>query len=177
MENSNKIILKLTQNDGISREFEPEKFDKLELILSGVSNPDKLQKKLSEFINEYIDIEETEKNILDFWSDGYQIGEFEVMEFTENVSEYQKQDWINEYDLLVKKYYNEYDLNSKENRLNSKLIKKIEELIESENAKDIIKLKFLKNELRVKSINEKSKFIKRLENLKNQYLDEYKNLK
>ena len=125
VENSNKIILKLTQNDGISREFEPEKFDKLELILSGVSNPDKLQKKLSEFINEYIDIEETEKNILDFWSDGYQIGEFEVMEFTENVSEYQKQDWINEYDLLVKKYYNEYDLNSKENRLNSKLIKKL----------------------------------------------------
>ena len=115
--NSSGLKLKLTHTNHFSRKLEPNEFKNYELQINGIEKKEKLKTELTKFINDYLDIEETKTNVLDFWSDGYQIGEFKVENFIEVVTELEKEDWIENYQNLLDFYSKQSDQVDKESRL------------------------------------------------------------
>jgi hypothetical protein len=77
-QNSSDLKLVLSNMESYPRKLEPKKYKRFELELIGIEKKAELKVKLAEYLNNYLDIEKTENNNLDFWSDNYQIGEFKI---------------------------------------------------------------------------------------------------
>ncbi len=175
--NSSGLKLKLTHTNHFSRKLEPNEFKNYELQINGIEKKEKLKTELTKFINDYLDIEETKTNVLDFWSDGYQIGEFKVENFIEVVTELEKEDWIENYQNLLDFYSKQSDQVDKESRLQTKFLDRLQKLSEEEIKKYERKLEFFtNNKNKINALNERMNLANRIEQMRKQFISELKNI-
>ncbi|AWH72685.1 hypothetical protein DCS32_00405 [Dokdonia sp. Dokd-P16] len=175
--NSSGLKLKLTHTNHFPRKLEPNQFKNYELQLNGIEKKEKLKTELEKFIDDYLDIEQTETKTLDFWSDGHQIGEFKIDSFLEIVTELEKEDWIENYQNLLNFYYQQSDLTNKESRLQTKFLDRLKKLKEEELKKYERKSEFFKdNKDKINELNERRNLANRIEQLRQQFISELKNI-
>ncbi len=173
----NELILTLSNVSYLPRELKPNEYKKFKLTVYGIEKLELAKESISEFINDYVDIEQTENKTLEFWSDQHKIGEFGFRKFTEEVADLDKADWIENYKQALKIYYRDYDQQTKLSRLENEFLSKLENLIKDEVRKSDKKLEFFnENSSKSESITDKLNLLKRLENIKNQYLTKCKNV-
>ncbi len=176
-EGSTEMILHLSRNHYFPEKFNSENYEKDEVKLIGISEPKNLHKKLSEFLNDSIDIEKLENGKLDFWCDQIQIGEFEVEKFEERTLKFNKTDWIESYEYLLNEYLKKREINIKENRIYNEFTDKVEKFIEKERNKNKLKFTFFNTDSNKKKlIKEKNNLIDKFENIKNHYLEKLRNI-
>ena len=155
------------------RKLEPNKYKRFELKLIGIEKKAELKVKLTEYLNNYLDIEKTKNDNLDFWSDNYQIGEFKIEKFDENISELSKEDWTKNFQSLLDLYYRESDRTTKESLLQSKFLEKLKALSDDVTKKHEQKIEFFKNDkTKIESLNAKLNLSNRIENLRLKYISE-----
>ena len=172
-QNSSDLKLVLSNMESYPRKLEPNKYKRFELELIGIEKKAELKVKLAEYLNNYLDIEKTENNNLDFWSDNYQIGEFKIEKFDENISELSKEDWTKNFQSLLDLYYRESDRTTKESLLQSKFLDKLKALSDDVTKKHEQKIKFFKNDkTKIESLNAKLNLSNRIENLRLKYISE-----
>ncbi|AUC15805.1 hypothetical protein BTO06_11885 [Tenacibaculum sp. SZ-18] len=175
--NSSGLKLKLTHTNHFPRKLKPKEFKNFELKLIGIEKKTKLKTELKKFTDNYLDIEEIENGILDFWSDSYQIGEFKVDSFVENVSELTKEDWIDNYQNLLNFYYKQNDEKTKESILQTKFLDRLKKLTEEEIKKYERKSEFFKDdEDKINALNERMNLANRIEQIRQQFISELKNI-
>ena len=173
----NELILTLSNVSYLPRELKPNEYKKFKLTVYGIEKFGLAKDSISEFLNDYIDIEQTKNKTLEFWSDEHKIGEFGFEKFTEEVAELDKADWIENYKQALKIYYRDYDQQTKLSRLENEFLNKLENLIKDELRKSDKKLEFFKeNNSKSESITDKLNLLKRLENMKMEYLKKCKNV-
>uniref|UniRef100_UPI00404B967D hypothetical protein n=1 Tax=Gelidibacter sp. TaxID=2018083 RepID=UPI00404B967D len=173
----NELILTLSNVSYLPRELKPNEYKKFKLTVYGIEKFELAKESISEFLNDYIDIEQTENKTLEFWSDQHKIGEFGFEKFTEEVAELDKADWIENYKQALKIYYRDYDQQTKLSQLENEFLSKLENLIKDELRKSDKKLEFFKeNSSKSESITDKLNLLKRLENMKMEYLKKCKNV-
>ncbi|MGH1364555.1 MAG: hypothetical protein ACRBF0_13425 [Calditrichia bacterium] len=92
--------------DGVKLKLEgnPQKQFKYQLLIYGLKKKSEFVKEISEFVGAFIDVDELKDSKLDFWSDAYQIGEFEFERYEEIVKPFEMEDWISKYNSLSKHY-------------------------------------------------------------------------
>ena len=100
-----ELILTLSNVSYLPRELKPNEYNKFKLTVYGIEKLELAKESISEFLNNYVDIEQTENKTLEFWSDQHKIGEFGFDKFTEEVAELDKADWIENYKQALKIYY------------------------------------------------------------------------
>jgi len=172
-QNSSDLKLVLSNMESYPRKLEPNKYKRFELELIGIEKKAELKVKLAEYLNNYLDIEKTENNDLDFWSDNYQIGEFKIVTFNENISELSKEDWIKNFQSLLDLYYRESDRTTKESLLQSKFLEKLKALSDDVTKKHEQKTEFFKHDkTKIESLNAKLDLSNRIENLRLKYISE-----
>ncbi|UAM97804.1 hypothetical protein K8354_16160 [Polaribacter litorisediminis] len=172
-QNSSDLKLVLSNMESYPRKLEPNKYKRFELELIGIEKKAELKVKLAEYLNNYLDIEKTENNNLDFWSDNYQIGEFKIEKFDENISELSKEDWTKNFQSLLDLYYRESDRTTKESLLQSKFLDKLKALSDDVTKKHEQKIEFFKNDkTKIESLNAKLNLSNRIENLRLKYISE-----
>lgn len=172
-QNTNDLKLVLSNLESYPRKLEPNKYKRFDLELIGIEKKSELKLKMTEFLNNYLDIEKTENNNLDFWSDNYQIGEFKIDKFNENISEFSKEDWIKNFQSLLDLYYREFDRTTKESLLLTDFLEKLKALNDDVKKKHEQKMEFFKNdEMKMKSLNAKLNLSNRIENLRLKYIAE-----
>jgi hypothetical protein len=172
-QNSSDLKLVLSNMESYPRKLEPKKYKRFELELIGIEKKAELKVKLAEYLNNYLDIEKTENNNLDFWSDNYQIGEFKIEKFDENISELTKEDWTKNFQSLLDLYYRESDRTTKESLLQSKFLDKLKALSDDVTKKHEQKIEFFKNDkTKIESLNAKLNLSNRIENLRLKYISE-----
>ena len=155
------------------RKLEPNKYKRFELKLIGIEKKAELKVKLTEYLNNYLDIEKTKNDNLDFWSDNYQIGEFKIEKYNENISELSKEDWTKNFQSLLDLYYRESDRTTKESLLQSKFLEKLKALSDDVTKKHEKKIEFFKNDkTKIESLNTKLNLSTRIENLRLKYISE-----
>ncbi|WP_271394090.1 hypothetical protein [Aequorivita sinensis] len=169
--------LKLTHTNHFPRKLKPNEFKNYELHLNGIEKKEKLKTELKKFIDDYLDIEQTETKMLDFWSDGYQIGEFKIDSFLEIVTELDKEDWIENYQNLLNFYYKQFDLTNKESHLQTKFLDRLKKLKEEELKKYERKSEFFKEDKdKINALNERMNLANRIEQMRQQFISELKNI-
>jgi len=174
---NNRLSLTLSNVSYLPRELKPNEYKKFKLTVYGIENLKLAKESISEFLNDYFDIEQTENKTLEFWSEQHKIGEFGFEKFTEEVAELNKADWIENYKQALKIHYRDYDQQTKLSRLENEFLSKLENLITDEMRKSDKKLEFFKgNSSKSESITDKLKILKRLENIKIDYLTKCKNV-
>ncbi|MCG2432179.1 hypothetical protein [Aequorivita xiaoshiensis] len=175
--NSSGLKLKLTNLNHFPRKLEPKEFKKFELKLIGIEKKTKLKTELEKFADNYLDIDEIKTGILDFWSDGYQIGKFKVDSFVENVMELTKEDWIDNYQNLLNFYYKQDDEITKESILQTKFLDRLKKLTEEEIKKYERKSEFFKDDKdKINALNERMNLANRIEQIHQQFISELKNI-
>ena len=175
--NSRGLKLKLTHTNHFPRKLEPNEFKNYELQLDGIEQKEKLKTELTKFLDDYLDIEQTETNILDFWSDGHQIGEFKIDSYLENVTELEKKDWIENYQNLLNFYYKQSDQINAESRLQTKFLDRLKKLTEEESKKYERKMQFFKDDKeKINALNERMNLANRIEQIRQQFISELKNI-
>jgi hypothetical protein len=173
----NELILTLSNVSYLPRELKPNEYKKFKLTVYGIEKLELANESISEFLNDYVDIEQTENKTLEFWSDQHKIGEFGFENFKEEVAELDKADWIENYKQALKIYYRDYDQQTKLSRLENEFLSKLENLIKDEVKKSDKKLEFFnENNSKSESITDKLNLLKRLENIKTEYLTKCKNV-
>tara|TARA_R110002049_G_scaffold53831_2_gene150238 strand:- start:879 stop:1466 length:588 start_codon:yes stop_codon:yes gene_type:complete len=173
----NELILTLSNVSYFPRELKPNEYKKFKLTVYGIEKLSLAKESISEFLNDYIDIEQTENKTLEFWSDQHKIGVFGFENFKEEVAELDKADWIENYKQALKIYYRDYDQQTKLSRLENEFLSKLENLIKDEVKKSDKKLEFFnENSSKTESITDKLNLLKRLENIKTEYLTKCKNV-
>jgi len=173
----NELILTLTNISYLPRELKPNEYKKFKLTVYGIEQLELAKESISEFLNDYVDIEQTENKTLEFWSDQHKIGEFGFEKFKEEVAELDKADWIENYKQALKIYYRDYDQQIKLSRLENEFLSKLENLIKDEVRKSDKKLEFFnENSSKSESITDKLNLLKRLDNIKTEYLTKCKNV-
>jgi len=176
--NSSALKLKLTHTNHFPRKLKPNEFRNYELQLNGIEHKKKLKTELTKFIDDYLDIEQTETKMLDFWSDGYQIGEFKIDSFLEIVTELDKEDWIENYQNLLNLFYKQFDLTDKESHLQTKFLDRLKKLKEEEMKKYERKSEFFKDDKdKINGLNERMNLANRIEQIRQQFISELKNIK
>jgi hypothetical protein len=174
---NNELNLTLSNVSYLPRELNPDEYKKFKLTVYGIENIELAKKTISDYLNDYFDIELTENNTLEFWSEQHKIGEFGFEKFSEEVAELDKADWIENYKQALKIHYRDYDQQTKLSRLENEFLSKLENLIKDEIRKSDKKLEFFKeNSSKSESITEKLNLLKRLENIKMDYLNKCKNV-
>jgi len=174
---NNELNLTLSNVSYLPRELNPDEYKKFKLTVYGIENLELAKKSISDYLNDYFDIELTENNTLEFWSEQHKIGEFGFEKFSEEVAELDKADWIENYKQALKIHYRDYDQQTKLSRLENEFLSKLENLIKDEIRKSDKKLEFFKeNSSKSESITEKLNLLKRLENIKMDYLTKCKNV-
>lgn len=159
---NNGLSLILSNVSYLPRELKPDEYKKFKLTVYGIENLELAKESISKFLNDYFDIEQTENKTLEFWSDQQKIGEFGFEKFTEEVTELDKADWIENYKQALKIYYRDYDQQTKLSRLENEFLSKLENLIKDEIRKSDKKLDFFKeNSSKSESITDKLNFLKR----------------
>lgn len=173
----NELILTLSNVSCLPRELKPNEYKKFKLTVYGIEKLELAKESISEFLNDYVDIEQTENKTLEFWSDQHKIAEFGFEKFTEEVAELDKADWIENYKQALKIYYRDFDQQTKLSRLQNEFLSKLENLIKDEVRKSDKKLEFFnENSSKSESIIDKLNLLKRLENIKTEYLTKCKNV-
>jgi len=174
---NNELNLTLSNVSYLPRELNPDEYKKFKLTVYGIENLGLAKKSISNYLNDYFDIELTENNTLEFWSEQHKIGEFGFEKFSEEVAELDKADWIENYKQALKIHYRDYDQQTKLSRLENEFLSKLENLIKDEIRKSDKKLEFFKeNSSKSESITEKLNLLKRLENIKMDYMNKCKNV-
>lgn len=174
----NGLSLTLSNVSYLPRELKPNEYNKFILNVYGIKNIELAKKSISEFLNDYLDIEQTENKTLEFWSDQHKIIEFGFEKFSEEVTELDKADWIKNYQQALNIYFRDYDKQIKLSRLENEFLNKLDNLIKDEKKKSDKKLEFFKeNSSKSESITDKLNFLKRLENIKSDYLMKCINVK
>ena len=172
-QNSSGLKLVLSNMESYPRKLEPNKYKRFELKLIGIEKKAELKVKLTEYLNNYLDIEKTKNDNLDFWSDNYQIGEFKIEKYNENISELSKEDWTKNFQSLLDLYYRESDRTTKESLLQSKFLDKLKALSDDVTKKHEQKIEFFKNDkTKIESLNAKLNLSNRIENLRLKYISE-----
>ena len=172
-QNSSGLKLVLSNMESYPRKLEPNKYKRFELKLIGIEKKAELKVKLTEYLNNYLDIEKTKNDNLDFWSDNYQIGEFKIEKYNENISELSKEDWTKNFQSLLDLYYRESDRTTKESLLQSKFLEKLKALSDDVTKKHEKKIEFFKNDkTKIESLNTKLNLSTRIENLRLKYISE-----
>ncbi len=167
------LVLHLSSSNFFPKNFNPEEFYKDELKLVGIAEPKTLRNTLEKFINKDIHIEHSGNNNLDFWCYDEQIGTFEIKHFEEKTTEFDKNDWIESYQYLLREYSDQRQENDREGILNNQFLNKLEKFIEQERFKNEQKTDFFKSDSnKLYSLREKSDLLDKFENIKDQYLDE-----
>jgi uncharacterized protein YfaS (alpha-2-macroglobulin family) len=170
-QNTRDLKLVLSNMESYPRKLEPNKYKRFELELIGIEKKAELKVKLTEYLNNYLDIEKIENDDLDFWSDNYQIGEFKIETFNENTSELSKEDWIKNFQKLLDLYYRESDRTTKESLLKSKFLEKLKALSDDVTKKHEQKIEFFRNDkTKIESLNAKLNLSNRIENLRLKYI-------
>ena len=176
-QNTDGLNLMLTNITVYPRKLESNKHKKFELQLRGIENKKQLKKELNKVLNDYIDIEKTKDNYLDFWSDNYQIGEFKIDSYFENVTELEKEDWIESYQRLLNFYYKQSDQTTKESLLLTKFLERLENLTQDELKKHKRKIEFFKNDKdKIKSLTDRMNLANRIEKMQEQFKSELKSI-
>jgi hypothetical protein len=173
LELENAVKLELNGNPFLPRDFNGKEYSQYQLIIYGLKNQNDFIKKISEYVGELIDVEELENKKLDFWSDAYQIGEFEFEKYEEIVKPFEKEDWVNEHKSLVDYFYKQSDLQTKNTVRWRKFIDNLEFFLKQESKKSEMKNEFLKDSQ--ESINANKKAVElsnRILNLIEQYKTE-----
>ena len=171
--NTNDLKLVLSNMNSYQRKLEPNKYKSFVLELIGIEKKAELKLKMTECLNNYLDIEKTENNNLDFWSDNYQIGEFKINKFKENISELNKEDWTKKFQSLLDIYYRESDRTTKESLLHNKFLEKLKALNEDVTKKHEQKTDFFKDDkTKMEALNAKLNLSNRIENLRLKYISE-----
>jgi len=171
----NSLNLILSNISYFPRVLNPSEYKKYKLTLTGIEKLNVVKKELSEFIRHYIDVELTENGTLVFWSDNHKIGEYQVGNFSEEICDLEKEDWIENYRHLLKEYYKQSDFFTKESLLHTWFFERLDKFINEERKKAEKKCEFFKNDkAKVDAQNEKVSLVDRLENIKEQYLAEYR---
>ena len=172
-QNNSDLKLVLSNMESYPRKLEPNKYKRFELELIGIEKKAELKVKLTEYLNNYLDIEKTKNDNLDFWSDNYQIGEFKIEKYNENISELSKEDWTKNFQSLLDLYYRESDRTTKESLLQSKFLEKLKALSDDVTKKHEKKIEFFKNDkTKIESLNTKLNLSTRIENLRLKYISE-----
>lgn len=169
------VQLELGGNPFFPRNFKAEDYKKRELKIYGIKEENEFIEKVSQFIGEYIDVEELENKKLDFWSDGYQIGEFEFYKYEEIVSPFQNEDWIAEHKSLIDYFHRKSDSQTKDNIRWRKFIENLEFFLKKDIENSEAKNEFLKDKREVVNENKMAiKLANKILNLIEQYKIEEK---
>ena len=169
--NTNDIKLVLSNMNSYPRKLEPNKYKRFDLELIGIEKKAELKLKMAKYLNSYLDIEKTENNNLDFWSDNYQIGEFKINKFKENISELNKKDWTKNFQSLLDLYYRESDRTTKESLLHNEFLEKLKALNDDVTKKHEQKTEFFKDDkAKMEALNAKLNLSNRIENLRLKYI-------
>lgn len=174
-EKPNSIEIKLNRNPFIPKEFQSEDYKHCKLILEGLKNSKKSRAILSEFLESFIDIEELDNNILDFWSDGIQIGEIEFKNYYEEIKEFEEKDWISEHRKLIQYFHNQSNQSTQDYIKWRKFLKNIEFNTKKEIDNLESKNEFLQVKNKQESVNSNKKvieFANRILQMINQYKNE-----
>jgi hypothetical protein len=171
----NTVKLELNGNPFLPRDFDTKKYFKYQLIIHGLRRKNEFLKEVSKFVDDFIDIEELEDKKLDFWSDGYQIGEFEFEKYEEIIEPFEKKDWISEYKSLIEYYYQNSDNRTKDYIRWRKLIDNLEVFLNKEIGNYEVKSEFLADNQEVVNSNKKAiELANKIQNLIEQYKIEEK---
>ncbi len=152
----NSVKLELNGNPFLPREFNAKKYFKYQLVIYGLKNENKFIKEISEFIESYIDIDELENKKLDFWSDGYHIGELEFDGYDEIVEPYEKEDWIKEHKELIEYHHRNSDNSIKDFYRRRKFIDNLEVFLNKEIGNYKTKNEFLTDKQKAVKTNKKA---------------------
>jgi len=175
--NSNVLNLRLTNRGTIPRKLEPSDYKKFELQLNGIEDKKRLKSELSKFLNDFINIEKTKDNYLDFWSELSQIGEFKVDNYIENLTELNKEDWIVDYQNLLNSFYKHYERNIEEAHLQSEFLERLKKLNVEEIKKYERKIEFFKNDKeKIESLKNRMNLATQIEKIREQFISELKNI-
>lgn len=171
----NSVKLELNGNSFLPRDFDAKQYFKCQLIIHGLKDEDKFLKEISEFVESYIDIEELENKKLDFWSDGYQIGEFEFDKYDEIIEPFEKEDWIAEYKGLIEYHYQNSDNRIKDYVRWRKFIDNLEVFLKKEIGNNEAKNEFLTDKQESVKMNKRAiELANKIQNLIEQYKKEEK---
>jgi len=166
----NAVSLKLDGNPFLQRDFTGENYRKYELIIYGIKEENEFIKRINEFVGDYIDFEELENKKLDFWSDGYQIGEFKFDTYKEIITPFEKEDWIEKHKFLIKYFYEESDFHRNDSVRWRKFVDNLEFFLKKEIKNSQAKTEFLRDKQKSGNDNKKAiELANKILNLVEQY--------
>ena len=168
--NENHVELILDVNIFFSRTINIDNYKKLKLKIYGINNDKQFINEIEKYVNENIDFEEIENKKLDIWSDAHKIGEYAFDKYEEEISEYDVQDWINEFKRLNTFFYQIYDAQTKKSLLWNDVIKNLTFQLDKEIKNTELKNEVVEKDSEVFNRNiSKMKFAKKIITIIEQY--------